>query len=87
MSALERNPQVPAPTPHKVLGPGLRQARNTLEKDVSVGEKAYEEILHQMLLSDYDLVHLHCQDVHEGALPLDAVIQFFDVYALHKYDF
>ena len=24
MSALERNPQVPAPTPHKVLGPGIR---------------------------------------------------------------
>ena len=24
MSALERNPQVPAPTPHKVLGPGTR---------------------------------------------------------------
>ena len=23
MSALERNPQVPAPTPHKVLGPGI----------------------------------------------------------------
>ena len=23
MSALERNPQVPAPTPHKVLGPGV----------------------------------------------------------------
>ena len=23
MSALERNPQVPAPTPHKVLGPGF----------------------------------------------------------------
>ena len=23
MSALERNPQVPAPTPHKILGPGL----------------------------------------------------------------
>ena len=22
MSALERNPQVPGPTPHKVLGPG-----------------------------------------------------------------
>ena len=22
MSSLERNPQVPAPTPHKVLGPG-----------------------------------------------------------------
>ena len=24
MSALERNPQVPAPTPHKVLGPGIK---------------------------------------------------------------
>ena len=23
MSALERNPQIPAPTPHKVLGPGI----------------------------------------------------------------
>ena len=23
MSALERNPQVPAPTPHKILGPGI----------------------------------------------------------------
>ena len=23
MSALERNPQVPAPTPHRVLGPGI----------------------------------------------------------------
>ena len=23
MSALERSPQVPAPTPHKVLGPGI----------------------------------------------------------------
>ena len=23
MSAMERNPQVPAPTPHKILGPGL----------------------------------------------------------------
>ena len=23
MSALERNPQVPAPNPHKVLGPGI----------------------------------------------------------------
>ena len=23
MSALERNPQVPVPTPHKVLGPGI----------------------------------------------------------------
>ena len=23
MSALERNPQLPAPTPHKVLGPGI----------------------------------------------------------------
>ena len=23
MSALERNPQVPAPTPHKTLGPGI----------------------------------------------------------------
>ena len=23
MSALERNPQVPAPIPHKVLGPGI----------------------------------------------------------------
>ena len=23
MSALKRNPQVPAPTPHKVLGPGI----------------------------------------------------------------
>ena len=23
MSALEMNPQVPAPTPHKVLGPGI----------------------------------------------------------------
>ena len=23
MSALERNPQVPAPTPHKVLGPDI----------------------------------------------------------------
>ena len=23
MSALERNPQVPAPTPHKALGPGI----------------------------------------------------------------
>ena len=23
MSVLERNPQVPAPTPHKVLGPGI----------------------------------------------------------------
>ena len=25
MSALERNPQVPAPTPHKVLGPGIAE--------------------------------------------------------------
>ena len=23
MSALEKNPQVPVPTPHKVLGPGI----------------------------------------------------------------
>ena len=27
MSALERNPQVPAPTPHKVLGPGIEGRR------------------------------------------------------------
>ncbi|KAI4564035.1 hypothetical protein MJT46_009834 [Ovis ammon polii x Ovis aries] len=28
MSALERNPQVPAPTPHKDFGPGKRRERN-----------------------------------------------------------
>ena len=27
MSALERNPQVPAPTPHKILGPGIKGRR------------------------------------------------------------
>ena len=34
MSALERNPQVPAPTPHKVLGPGIRgeQSREAPEQ-------------------------------------------------------
>ena len=35
MSALERNPQVSAPTPHKILGPGIsgeesREAREQL---------------------------------------------------------
>ena len=28
MSALERNPQVPGPTPHKVLSPGIERGRN-----------------------------------------------------------
>ena len=40
-----------------------------------------------MLLTDYDLVHLHSQNVYKRALLLDAVIQFFYVYAFHKYDF
>ena len=54
---------------------------------MSVGEETYEKVLHQMFLTHDDLVHLHCEDVDKRALPLDAVVQFFDVYAFHKYDF
>ena len=31
MSALERNPQVPAPNPHKVLGPGKKLRKGFYE--------------------------------------------------------
>ena len=34
MSALERNPQVLAPTPHKVLGPGI-DGREILEAQIN----------------------------------------------------
>ena len=54
---------------------------------MSVCEKSYEKILNKVLLADYHFVHLHRKYVHKRAFPLDAVIQFFDVYALHKYDF
>ncbi|KAI4551124.1 hypothetical protein MJG53_000302 [Ovis ammon polii x Ovis aries] len=37
MSALERNPQVPAPTPHKVLGPVI-EAEDRLPPRVHVGQ-------------------------------------------------
>ena len=54
---------------------------------MAVGKKTDEKILDKMLLTDDDLVYLHRQDIHKRALSLYAVVQFFNVYALHKYDF
>ena len=68
----------------RIDGQGFRQSRNTFEQDMSVGEKPYQQILHKMLLPHDDLVHLHSEDVHERTFALNAVIQFFNVYALHK---
>ena len=48
-----------------------------------VGEESDEQVLHQLLLPDDDLAHLKGQHVHESALLLDAVIQFFDVNTFH----
>ena len=50
---------------------------------MSVGEKSDQKVLHKVLLSDYDLAHLKGQHVHEGALLLDPVIEFLDVYTFH----
>ena len=54
---------------------------------MSIGQETYEQILNKMLLPYNHLSHLHRQDIHKGTLTLDAVIQFFNVYALHKYIF
>ena len=54
---------------------------------MAIGKKSYQKILHKMLLTYDDLIHLHGQNVHKRALSLNAVVQFFNVYAIHKYDF
>ena len=49
-----------------------------------VCQEAYEKILHKVFLSHNHLVHLHSQNIHKRTLPLDPVIQFFDVYTVHN---
>ena len=68
----------------RVDGQRLCQTGHTFEQDMPIREEADQQILYQMLLPHYDLVHLHCEDVHERTFTLNAVIQFFNVYALHK---
>ena len=55
--------------------------------DMTIGEKADQKVLHKLFLTNDDLIHLHRQEIHKGAFPLNAVVQFFYVYAFHKYDF
>ena len=50
---------------------------------MAVSEEAYEQVLHQLFLSDNDLSHFHGEKVHEGAFPLDAVIEFLDINTIH----
>ena len=50
---------------------------------MAVSEEADEQVLHQLFLSDNDLSHFHGEKVHEGAFPLDAVIEFLDINTIH----
>ena len=36
-----------------------------------------------MFLTHNDLVHLHCINIDEGTFAFYAVVEFFDVYAVH----
>ena len=66
---------------------GFCQSRHTFEKYVSVREKPYEKVLNELFLAHYDLVHFHRESVHEGTFPLNAVVELFNVYAIHIFCF
>ncbi len=61
-------------------GEGLGKPRNALQKDMAVGQQADQKRVHEVLLADDDLTHLHLEGVHEEAFALDALAEFLDIY-------
>ena len=54
---------------------------------MTIGEKSNKKVLDELFLTNNDFIHLHSQQIDKRALLLNTIVQFFYVYALHKYDF
>ena len=57
----------------------LRQARHTLQQNVSVGQESNQKCIDEVLLTNDNLAHLGAQSIHKEALTLDALVQLLDV--------
>jgi hypothetical protein len=57
---------------------GLREARDSLDEDVPVGEQAHEDAVHDLLLAHDHAGDLALELRDEGALLGDLLVDFLD---------
>ena len=60
-------------------GQRLGQSRDAFQKDVSVGQQADQQGVHQVALAHDDLSHFVAERIDENGFAFDALVEFFDV--------
>ena len=62
---------------------GFGKSGDTFEEDMAVREKAYQEVVHEVLLTDDNLPHLQGKEVYKRTFVLDTLVEFLNVYTFH----
>ena len=60
----------------------LGKTGNTLEQDVTIRQKTYQQRVNEVFLSYYNSIHAHCDGVHKCAFAGYQFIEFSDIYCI-----